>query len=367
MATADAYSTDKALLYPDRIDGIRAGGPIAPPVHVQLILSDWCNQNCSFCSYRMEGYTSNAMFGVETEAGRDNNPRRFMPADRAREIIDDCAYMGVRAFQVTGGGEPTMHPEWAAILRYAQERGLVTAMVTNGSHLPEAEDETLMRLAWIRVSLDAGSSETYAAIRQTSPAMFHKVLGNLRRLRERRGHAQTPVIGVGFVVTPDNWLDVIDAVKLAKNNGADNVRIGCMFNQEDDAPYAKIRDEAAALCQHAEEMSSPDFRVINRFEEKLGELASGHPVRKLCGYQYLTTYIGADMNVYRCCVYAYHPHGLLGSLKDQPLSAFWGGLAHMERLHGFDGRACERCQFTQINRVIDAAVSRQPTVHDGFV
>lgn len=363
---SDAYAPDKALLYPDRIDAIRAG-TVPPPVHVQIILSDWCNQNCHFCAYRMDGYTSNEMFGVETAEGRDNNPRRFMPLEKAKEIIDDCAAMGVKAVQFTGGGEPTMYRQWQEVIAYAQDRGLATALVTNGTWLPEEADGVLLRMAWIRISLDAGDSETYGEIRQTPPSGFHKALGNLSRLSRKRGYGKTPTLGVGFVMTPQNWLGVVDATKLAKANGADNIRIGAMFSQDDAEPYHAIRGEAGALTRFAEAFATPDFRVINRFDEKLGELRDGRPTQKLCGYQHFTTYIGADQNVYRCCVYAYHPHGLLGSVKDQRFAEFWRGEENAGRLLGFDGRECERCQFTKINATIGAAVGREDSLHDGFV
>ena len=39
----------------------REGGLPKAPKQVQMILSDLCNQNCRFCAYRMDGYTSNQL------------------------------------------------------------------------------------------------------------------------------------------------------------------------------------------------------------------------------------------------------------------------------------------------------------------
>ena len=48
--SSDAYSPLKALRHLDIIQAVKQGKP-ARPAHVQLILSDLCNQACNFCSY----------------------------------------------------------------------------------------------------------------------------------------------------------------------------------------------------------------------------------------------------------------------------------------------------------------------------
>lgn len=97
------YSALKAMKYPDRLEAIRSGG-FAGPVHVQIILSDLCNQNCAFCAFRDPGYSSSQLFHVDG----NYNPNRMLPFDKVTEILDDC--VGVKAVQYTGGGEPTVHP-----------------------------------------------------------------------------------------------------------------------------------------------------------------------------------------------------------------------------------------------------------------
>ena len=58
-----AYSSGKVFHHRDKIDQLKAGEQTVP-LQVHLIISDLCNQDCSFCAYRMSGYTTNELFKV---------------------------------------------------------------------------------------------------------------------------------------------------------------------------------------------------------------------------------------------------------------------------------------------------------------
>ncbi|HPB52019.1 MAG TPA: radical SAM protein, partial [Myxococcota bacterium] len=77
-----------------------------------------CNQKCRMCS----------------------NPEReaTLTFDQARALIDDFVnrrYDGI----ILTGGEPTMHPELAGIIRYARERGIPSRIITNGQKTCDPE------------------------------------------------------------------------------------------------------------------------------------------------------------------------------------------------------------------------------------
>jgi len=332
------------------------------PKHVQLILSDLCNQDCSFCAYRMEGYTSQQMFGEPDARGRIN-PKRMIPWHKVMEIFDDCATMGVEALQFTGGGEPTVHPDHAAIFEEAISRGFQIALVTNGYMLKPDVIKQLVHASWVRISLDAGTSQTYSKIRRVPDGSFMRVLKNIAKLvKSRDAISSCCEIGVGFVVTPDNWVEVLDAARLAKANGVDNFRISAMFSPDDAGPFEGFFAECAGLCRAAEGLTTDTFKVYNRFGERVEDLHQHGPDYEFCGYQHFTTYIGGDLNVYRCCNTAYNERGLLGSLKEVGFKDLWDS----NPAEPFDARGCERCQFNGINRFINYARAHRPK-HVSFV
>ncbi len=366
-----SYSPYKALRYPARIQAIKHGIPVGP-VHVQIILSDLCNQACNFCAYRDPGYTSSQLFYV-TEDGkkglrkagyeeRNYNPNRMIPYDKVVEILDDCVTLGVEAVQFTGGGEPTVHPRFGDVVKQTVARGLKWSLVTNGVAWHNLGLVELCQSAsWVRVSLDAGRGETYGRMRNAPASHWPSAIDAIRGLAALNG----PTVGVGFVVTPDNWREVVDATEHAQKLGAQNIRISAQFSAGDERLFSEFYDEAAALCREAEKLTGDGFIVYNRFGEKLEDLRQRSPDYDRCGYQQFTTYIGGDLNLYRCCVYAYHPRGLLGSIKERRFRDVWPEVAR--GMAEFKARECERCQFNKINTVLDYALSPDEQQHQQFV
>jgi MoaA/NifB/PqqE/SkfB family radical SAM enzyme len=381
--TADAYSPLKAVRHLDVIQGVRDARPVRP-VHVQLILSDLCNQSCTFCSYRDPAYTSSQLFYEIKKSGaglrrdeahpeRNYNPNRMIDFEKVEEIVDDCARMGVSGIQFTGGGEPTVHPKFADALFHAQSKGIATSLVTNGVLVGKNFDKwrnELMCLRWIRFSLDAATLKTYTDVRHVPDWHFTSALAGIRQLRDLRDHrgASGPIIGVGFVVTPDNWTEVYEACVLARDSGADNIRISAQFSADDEKKFESFYKECAGLCQRAErEITSKSFTVYNRFGQKLDDLRQKAPDYDACGYQHVTTYIGADLNVYRCCVLAYNERGVVGSLKEQSLRHLWMSQRRVDEMNQFDARGCERCQFNTINKNLEYMLSDKDPAHSEFV
>lgn len=388
----DAYSPLKATRHLDIVEGVRLGWP-ARPAHVQVILSDTCNHSCFFCAYRDPAYTSSQLFyevregagGLRRDADhpeRDYNPRRQIPYDKVIEILDDCVEMKVSGVQLTGGGEPTTHPDFARILQATIERGLPFSLVTNGTLLANKPEllKLVARAAWVRVSLDAGRADTYARTRGVGPQAFDKVCAAITGLDLARRDAGTAcVLGVGYVVTPENWQEVGEATALVKRLGADNIRVSAQFSSEDEKLFAECHDRAASVCRAAETLADERFQVYNRFGAKLDDLRQHRPNFGLCGYQYFTTYIGANLDVYRCCVIAYNERGRIGSLAAVPGASgalgisgrrfkdFWMDDERAGEMAAFDPKTCDRCQFTGINRILDYVLRVDDPPHSEFV
>ena len=360
-----AYSPTKALWHLDSLAALRSGNqPI--PRHVQLIISDLCNQDCIGCPYRMEGYTSNQHFGGLDKNGQfTHNPSRFIPYDKVIEILDDCAAMGVRAIQLTGGGEPTVHPQFHDIVRGVLDRGLELALVTNGVRFPDGIISDLMRATWLRVSIDAGAPETYQTYRRCPEWHWRKMLANLSSLVAAKSSSGSRVtIGVGFVVARENHREILDLVLRARQMGVDNVRISAAFTTEGAQYHAEIFEEAKRQTSRAVLLSTPTFRVYDMLGNRVSDLEEGAPDYERCAIQHFTTYIGGDQKVYRCCVTSYNDQGFLGDIKEQRLSTLWSSSEKRQRMQTFDARSCERCMFNNRNRAINTALD-QPE-HENF-
>lgn len=348
-----AYSSLKAAWHTDRINALRSGLP-SVPVHLQLVLSDLCNQDCGFCAYRAETGLNAAGFGVRENGRWVHNPRRMLSTETALGVLEDAAHAGVQGVQFTGGGEPTVHPDHVAIIERAQALGLSTALVTNGVRV--AEHPVFERLAWVRVSLDAGEEATYRRTRRSSA--WHTVLRNMSYL----GSLSGPVFGVGFVVTPENWREIIEATQIAVDVGAQNIRFSAVFSTEGAAPYRAIYGGIKNHIEVARERFQRNgFEVVDLFGDRIEDLDAGAPDYARCYQQALCTYVGGDGGIYRCCNTAYTDLGRVGSVSD----GFASWLRGPRDVHDFDARACRYCQFNAKNRILNYLAGPQP-VHVEF-
>ena len=351
------YSSSKIAWHSKEIEALKRGASIAPK-HVQLIISDLCNQNCNFCAYRMDGGFSTEQFVEHTSKGLVKNPNRMIPTEKCYEIIDSCVGMGVKAIQFTGGGEPSVHPDFNNILSHAQLKGLETALVTNGTRLPE--EHIIENLSWIRVSLDAGTEKTYEYIRESK--LWNKVIKNLEIL----GSVKGPKIGVGFVITKDNYRDLDKVCWLVKSLKIPYIRMTAMFSDEGSNYYHHHRSTIERRIQSAKDCyNDDDFKIIDLFTHRLDDLDKGSPKHKFCGYQHFTVYIGGNQKVYRCCTTSYTKHGEIGDLKN--MSFFQWFQEHSYGVYkDFDARTCHHCQFHKQNEIVNYLLDSDP-VHVNFV
>tara|TARA_R110000751_G_scaffold87321_3_gene173169 strand:- start:9114 stop:9698 length:585 start_codon:yes stop_codon:yes gene_type:complete len=192
-----------------------------------------------------------------------------------------------------------------------------------------------------------------------------KNVADLTAEKKRTGSKVT--IGMGFVVTDDNWKEIEDFTVLAKKIGVDNIRISAVFQSDNEKYFDQFFDDAAELCRRTKEKHEDEnFTIFNNFGERYADLVQAAPDYSFCGYQELVTYIGGDLNVYRCCVTAYNQQGMVGSLTDQRFKELWESEDKKKNFSCFDARSCDRCMFNNKNKTILYAVDKDPQ-HVNFI
>jgi len=294
-----------------------------------------------------------------------NNPKRFIPADRAIKLLGEMKDAGVEAIQFTGGGEPTVHPRHEVIFNRALDYGLHCSLVSNGVKWSlNLMKNILPRFDWVRVSIDAGNEESYAKIRRTAPSNWFRVWDNVKVLASAICMENTKtVLGVGFVVTPENCGEIIEFAKRARDSGAHNARFSAMFSPENEKPYEDIWKSInleIEMARHRYE--GPTFSIHDNFGSRLEDLEQHSPDYNFCSYQFYTSYIGGDLQAYRCCVLAYNERGKIkgGDLKERDFGEFWASQERKDDLNALDAKGCERCQFNEKNRAMNYLLQPDP-------
>lgn len=344
------FSTLKAAWHIERIADLRAGKDIIP-THVQLIISDLCNMSCGFCAYRMDGGFSTENFADEEG---NKNPNRMIPVEKAKEILDDCATLGVGAIEFTGGGEPTVHPKCFEIIEHAQNLGMKTGLVTNGVRLKP--QPAIEKLQWLRISLDSGTPETYEATRES------KAWPQVMKALKYAGTLKGPYVGVGFVVTNENYRELAQACEIVKGFGIPYVRVSAMFSDFGASYYNGIEDQIDACRREAKKLEDSTFKVVDFFDDRVNDLRIAAPKYSFCGEQQFVLYVGGDLRVYRCCTTSYTKHGEIGDLREQRFSEW----IKKYRRYDFDARTCRICQFNNKNEMINFMLDKSPP-HIEFV
>ena len=357
-----AYSDLKAAWHIDRVAQLRKGEQIAP-VELQFILSDFCNHSCSWCAYRSEKGLSSEGFVVYEEGKRNHNPNRMISYDKALEIIDDSKTLGVKSIIFTGGGEPTVHPGHMKIFQYALDAGFDCSLNTNGNLLRDGWRDVLPRFAYVRFSIDAGNAEEHARTRDIHVNMYPKILDNLKELVEEVVRQKTEcVVGTGYVVTPDNYVNLVEGVSRIRDTGAAYVRLASMQSTDGDKPFEGIRSSVRDQLEAAKELATDTFSVVDLFDSRLGRT----PVHPFCGMQQYVLYIGANLHVYRCCYTAYTGLGDIGNLANQSFFSWFTSQQKRDAIASFDARQCVVCPLEDKNDAIRYAMNPKP-LHVNFV
>ena len=156
----------KLMFHPERIDEWMKKGD-CPPIYLEIGLTNICNHKCIFC-------------GLDWAKGTNT-----LDTNVLLENLKDMAEFGVKSVCFSGAGEPTLHKDFALIVKKTREFGIDEAFSTNIALFNEEKAKaTLPYATWIRFSLDAGTPKTHAFIHGTSESDFDKIIENLKKTVE---------------------------------------------------------------------------------------------------------------------------------------------------------------------------------------
>jgi MoaA/NifB/PqqE/SkfB family radical SAM enzyme len=106
------------------------------PYFAHLAITHRCNLRCRFCHI------------PETHCEE-------LDLDGMKRVIDVLDQMGIAVLSISGGGEPLLRKDFAAIINYAAEKGMYTKITSNGTLSLDRYQELLRsKVSEIGISLD---------------------------------------------------------------------------------------------------------------------------------------------------------------------------------------------------------------------
>ena len=333
----------------DRIHAIQRGTKAAP-VNVEIDLSNRCSLGCEWCHFAYT-HTRGPLAGKESifSPPQPIPGGDLMDTKLAYAIIDQLAGSGVRSITWTGGGEPTLHPDYDRIIEYAGQR-IDQGIYTNGAHIsPERAGLMKRNMQWVYVSLDAADREAYKACKGVDA--FAKVCSGVSFLANASGKA---TVGVGYLLTRDNWQDYCEMADLGREMGADYIQFRpTVLPGEDRGWLYECIDELKYM------QGKPGTEVdISRFEIYRDWQGHGY---ETCYWSLMQTVITPNGKVWTCVNKREYDGAELGDLSKESFYDIW----MRNRAARVDGDCRMMCRGHIPNLALNEII--QPREHVNFV
>ena len=324
---------NKILCHLDKVEKLLNNENPAP-ILIEIDPSNACNHSCPFC---ISGHLH-----LNKYKGTDLFNRTMLKKDVFKDLVDDLISLKIDAINWTGGGEPTMNPALSEMIKYINKNSNIKmGMFSNGTMFKRFDlFETIVNsCSWVRVSMDAGREDTYDNLRITNnKTNFKTVIENIITLIETKKRLKSDItIGVGFVVTRDNYNEILDFSNLFKDIDVDY----CQFKPE------IIQVERDESLDKSKEQISSDFWLkdvlvlLDEAKKILGDKYECNAYKiddlivdvknygrnyKQCLGSQLQPCVGADGNVYVCTNHRGHKKYSYGSLYEKSFKEIWSDI-----------------------------------------
>lgn len=129
---------DKLLQHTDVLSSIQ-NNRIFKPINIQLAPCEICDSDCPFCSVQ-------------------NRPLKSkLPFDKIKNVLRDFKFLGAKAMEITGGGNPMLYRDGDKnindIIEYGYELGYQIGIITNSHDLSKIKKSNHSKIEWLRISL----------------------------------------------------------------------------------------------------------------------------------------------------------------------------------------------------------------------
>lgn len=273
------------------------------PITAEVFLTDYCNLSCQYCRY-------------------SNKSGKFMRYEDFVLYAKRLVEMGVRGIILTGGGEPTINPNFAKITSWLERNEIPFGINTNLVIGP-----VFANANYIKVSMDTGTDERYKEIRGKD--YMQRVLANLRDTIEYKKRAGNGTrIGVQCVAT--NKQDVISFYNATKGYDVDYIYIRPL----ETTGAAKTGE--ADVKEWLSNISDDRLNVSYKF----GYIGYQSP---WCVANWAVITVDVDGNIPYCC---HRPTETVGNILDL-------NIMMKKKAHHVDMRTCEKpCRLSAANKYL---------------
>jgi GTP 3',8-cyclase len=363
---SDRYRIDshKLIFHPERVAKWQAGhdnwetAKDIYPIYLEVSPIGTCNHRCSFCGLDFMGYQNIKI-----------------PPEILKQRLSEMAKLGIKSIMFAGEGEPALYKELPDILDHCTEVGIDTSLTTNMVMFNDKNIDSIIRnTKWIKVSINAGTPETYAKIHGTKPQDFDIAINNMKKsvvLRKEKGYSCT--IGAQMLLLDDNFDTAIPLAQATKEAGIDYLVIKpysqhllsntTKYKNIDYSKYLYLKGEL-------EKFNSSGFKVIFR-TKTMDKLIDPDDKYKKCGSTpFFWGYIASNGDAYGCSCFLGNEKFKYGNINEDSFKEIWEGEGRKQGYdyvkNNLDVEKCRtNCRMDEINRYLWEL--NHPNPHVNFI
>jgi len=312
---------DKALAF--RKDAVRLRkGQMIPPSMAIVYPTYFCNMRCFGCVANAENAKTPVSISVPL----------------FRNFVTEFDVMGGESIEFSGGGEPTLHPQFQDLMCTIREQGLQFGIITNGTK-PEA----------------FGSIFHYDGTRYVRVSVYTvNQLGSLRHIVQCRNDAKSRASVGGKILLGISDIPLLEyLVEEILSTGVDFVSIKAKRHCADD-PQLLSKD----ALQHVTDMLSG---LAHKYTGKVFGSVQKTVQRGQCWLNPLHTVVDALGTVWICCYYMDREEDIsIGNLREKKFIELWYGPEHTAAMSKVQTHECNYydCRFSVYNDVMNEELSK---------
>lgn len=351
----DQYRIDshKLMYHSQRVKDWQ-DGKMVYPIYMEVSPAGACNHRCTFCGVDFMGYQN-----------------RCLETGMFKERLSEMGMLGLKSIMYAGEGEPFLHGDMVELANYTKDSGIDVAFTTNASLFKQEYAENVLgKTSWIKVSINAGSEETYGKIHRAKERDFERVIENMKYAAKiRRDNHYSCTLGFQMILLPENSHECTTLAQIAKDIGMDYLVIKpySQHTQGIQSEYKSVKyDQYESLGEALVKLNSDQFNVVFR-SNAMEQWDAGTHTYDRCMALPFWSYIDAGGNVLGCSIYLDDERFIYGNIKKQTFQEIWEGAKRRKSLcwveSELDASNCRvNCRMDKINKYLHEIKSNQADI-----